>query len=99
MWWLFLPTTVSVTPSDVIITQFFFQGIFPSFLGLVLLTIAVRNTGPTVSAAFLSAVPGVGTVLALLFIGEDPHLIGWLGLPILTIGILTATVWQRRRPG
>jgi drug/metabolite transporter (DMT)-like permease len=95
-WWLFLPSTLAAASTDTIVIQVAFQGLFPNLLGLILLSVAVRRIGPNVSAAFLSAVPGLATVIGLIFLGENPGLIGWLGLPILTAGILIATVWQKR---
>ena len=96
VWLLFLPSALGAASTDQLILQAVFQGLFPNLLGLMLLSHAVRRVGSTVAAAFLSAVPGLGTVLALIFLGEDPGLLGWVGLPIVTAGILLASVWQRR---
>ena len=96
IWALFLPTTLAQAEPNQIALQAVFQGLFPNLIGLILLSHAVRRVGSTVVAAFLSAVPGVGSVFGLIFLGENPALLGWLGLPILTTGILLATVWQRR---
>ena len=96
-WWLFLPSTLAAAETGTILIQVAFQGLFPNLLGLILLSIAVTRIGPNVAAAFLSAVPGLATVIGLVVLGENPSLIGWLGLPILTVGILMATVWQGRR--
>lgn len=96
IWALFLPTTLAQSDPNQIALQAIFQGLFPNLLGLILLSHAVRRVGSTVVAAFLSAVPAVGSVMGLIFLGETPGLLAWLGLPILTSGILLATVWQRR---
>jgi drug/metabolite transporter (DMT)-like permease len=96
IWALFLPTTLAQSDPNQIALQAIFQGLFPNLLGLILLSHAVRRVGSTVAAAFLSAVPGVASVMGLVFLGEDPGLLAWSALPILTTGILLATVWQRR---
>jgi len=96
IWALFLPSTLAQADPNQIAMQAVFQGLFPNLLGLILLSHAVRRVGSTVAAAFLSAVPGVGSVMGLIFLGENPGLLAWAALPILTTGILLATVWQRR---
>jgi len=96
IWALVLPSTLAQSDPNQIALQAVFQGLFPNLLGLILLSHAVRRVGSTVVAAFLSAVPAVASVMGLVFLNEDPGLLAWLGLPILTTGILLATVWQRR---
>jgi len=96
IWALALPSTLAQSDPNQIALQAVFQGLFPNLLGLILLSHAVRRVGSTVVAAFLSAVPAVASVMGLIFLGENPGLLAWAGLPILTTGILLATVWQRR---
>jgi drug/metabolite transporter (DMT)-like permease len=96
IWALFLPTNLAQADPNQIALQAIFQGLFPNLLGLILLSHAVRRVGSTVVAAFLSAVPAVGSAMGLIFLREDPGLLAWVGLPILTSGILLATIWQRR---
>ncbi len=88
IWWLFLPSGLTEVSQGQLVLQTLYQGLVPNLLGLLLVSISVRSIGPAASAAFMAAVPGMGTLLSLVFLGEVPGLPGWFSLVLLTPGIL-----------
>jgi len=92
VWWLFLPTGIQETPLDQLFFQIGYQGIIPNIVGLVLVSIAVRNVGPSATAAIMSGVPAVGALLGYIFLDERLTWLGILSLMILTPGIVIASL-------
>jgi uncharacterized membrane protein len=43
----------------------------------------------------MAAVPGLGTILSLIFLGEEPGLLGWISLMILTPGIVMVAMIRK----
>ena len=96
LWWAFLPSTIAEAPPAQLALQAVYQGLLPNLVGLLLVSVAVRHAGPALTAAFMTAVPALGTLLGVAFLGEVPGLLGWLSLLVLTPGIVLAAVWRRR---
>jgi len=92
IYFLFLPSGISETPMDQLWFQMGYQGIVPNIIGLVLISVAVRNIGPSVTAALMSGVPGIGAFLAYIFLGETPTGFGIISFMILTPGIIIASL-------
>ncbi|NNE24734.1 MAG: EamA family transporter, partial [Rhizobiales bacterium] len=94
VWYLFLPSNFAEASQTQIIIQGFYQGFVPTLLGILLLTAAVRQIGSSMAAAFMAAVPGMGAVLSLVFLGEDLSVLSWAALGLLTAGIAMMAVWR-----
>lgn len=105
VWALWLPSGLipgltgraPMPPWPEIALQTVYQGMVASILVVVLVTRATRSVGPTVMAVFLSAVPGMATLLAIPLLGEWPSPLATGGLVVATAGMLFAV--GLRRPG
>ncbi len=97
VWWLFLPSGISQTPHDQLILQMTYQGIVPNIIGMVLIAVAVRHIGAALTAAMMSGVPAVGSLLGYIFLGESLTWLGILSLIILTPGIILASMPLRKK--
>ncbi|MFT5658404.1 MAG: drug/metabolite transporter (DMT)-like permease [Gammaproteobacteria bacterium] len=95
VWYLFLPSGMADASESQLLIQTLYQGLIPNLLGLLLVATAVRHVGPAATAAFMAAVPGLGTILSLVFLGETPGWLGWLSLFILTPGIIMVAVIRK----
>ncbi len=98
IWFFFLPTGFADAAQSQILLQTLYQGLIPGLLGLVLVAYATRNIGASSTAAFMAAVPTLGTVLGVVFLSEVPGMAGWLSLFVLTPGILLVAFYARRKP-
>jgi drug/metabolite transporter (DMT)-like permease len=67
----------------------------PNLVGFNLVAIAVRNAGAPATAAVMSAVPSLGAILGLLILGERLGLMTWVGIVVLSAGILLTAVRPR----
>jgi len=97
IWFFLLPKGIAEAEPAQLWLQIGYQGLLPNLVGLSLLTFAVRHIGPSVTAAFMSAVPGLGALLSLLILGEFLDKYAWLGIFVLTIGILLTTMNPQRQ--
>lgn len=98
IWFFFLPTGFAEATQGQILLQTLYQGLIPGLLGLVLVAYASRNIGASSTAAFMAAVPTLGTMLGVIFLAEVPGWMGWLSLFVLTPGILLVAFYSKRRP-
>jgi len=90
----FLPSAIDQAPWSEILLQGIYQGLGPSILGVLFFTIAIRFIGPTPTAAVMAGVPGIATLLAIPVLGEWPSKLAWVGLAVVTAGILLITLRQ-----
>lgn len=98
---LFLPKGLAGASQGQLWLQLSYQGLLPNLVGLSLLTFAIRHVGPSVTAALMSAVPALGALLSLLLLGEQLNRQTWLGIVVLTVGILMTVLrppTRHRRP-
>jgi drug/metabolite transporter (DMT)-like permease len=91
----FLPSAIDQAPWSEILLQGIYQGLAPSILGVLFFTMAIRSIGPTPTAAVMAGVPGLAALLAIPVLGEWPSMLAWIGLAVVTTGILLTT---RRQP-
>ena len=98
IWLLFLKSTLTVAPAAEVWLQAAYQGLVPSLLGISSLTVAVRNLGATAMSVFLSVVPGVAALAAIPLLGEVPGPPAWIGMAVVTGGILLALGLGRTQP-
>jgi len=97
VWYFWLPTGLGEVLPAQLYLQLFYQGLIPGMLGLILVAYATRTIGPASTSAFIAAVPGLGMLLGIAFLEEIPGWIGWLGLFVLTPGILLVSLGGKRR--
>ena len=95
IWYLFLPSDFGAITQKQLLIQGFYQGFVPTLFGILLLTIAVQRIGSSPTAAFMAAVPGMGALLSLVFLGENLGVISWIALAMLTAGIVIMAVWKQ----
>ncbi len=89
-----LPSGLTEASWPEIALQAGYQGLFPSVLGAVLFTTAIRNIGPASTTAMMALVPGAAAILAIPVLGEWPSALAWTGLAIVTAGIRLAAGWR-----
>lgn len=97
VWYFLLPSGLGQVGGTVLYLQVFYQGLLPGLLGLILVAYATRTIGPAPTSAFIAAVPGLGVLLGIVFLKEIPGAIGWIGLLVLTPGILMVSLGGRSR--
>ena len=98
VWFFFLPSTIEEAPWSTILLQAAFQGLGPGFLAVILFSLSARILGPTPSAGLAAAVPASATLLAIPVLGEIPTAIEWIGIAIVTAGLVVLlTAGQRSR--
>ena len=90
IWLLWLESNLAAAPRSEILLQAAYQGLVPSVLGISFLNIAVRHLGANTTSVFLSAVPVVAALAAIPILQEMPGLPAWIGMMIVTVGILLA---------
>ena len=99
VWYFFLPSGLNEVGGSQLYLQVFYQGLVPGLLGLLLVAYATRTIGPASTSAFIAAVPGLGVLLGILFLNEIPGFTGWVGLAVLTPGILMVSLGGRKPNG
>ncbi len=95
IWYIFLPSALVEAAHSQILLQAAYQGLLPNLVGLGLISIAVRHAGASATAAIISAVPGLGAILGLVLLGEILGPMTWVGIFIVTIGILLTAIRRR----
>ncbi len=90
IWLLWLDSNLAVAPGSEILLQGAYQGLVPSILGLSCLNIAVRHIGPRATSVFVSSVPVVAAMAAIIVLDELPGLPAWIGMIAVSFGILLA---------
>jgi drug/metabolite transporter (DMT)-like permease len=90
IWLLWLDSNLATAPSSEILLQGAYQGLVPSLLGISCLNIAVRSIGSRATSIFVSSVPVVAALAALIILNESPGLPAWIGMITVTLGILLA---------
>jgi len=88
IWYWLLPTGIPEASQSQLLIQTLYQGLIPGLIGLLLVAIATRHIGPSTTAAFMAAVPTLGSILGVVFLNEFLGLLGWLSVLVLTPGIL-----------
>lgn len=97
IWLIFLPSGFGAASDSQLLMQTLYQGLVPNLLGLLLVGLAVKHIGSASTAAFMAAVPGMGTILSLVFLAEVPGQLGWLGLGVLTPGIVMVVLTRHEK--
>ncbi len=66
-------------------------GAFPGFLGYVFYNAGVAAVGPSRGSLFIHLMPVFGTILAVIFLGEQPKWFHFLGISLVFSGIFLTT--------
>lgn len=88
LWWLFLPSTLSVAPVAEIGMQAVYQGVLVVFVAMLLYAMAVRHLGPQTVALLMAVVPGLSALAAVPALGEPLSLLALAGLAAVTAGAI-----------
>lgn len=72
-----------------------YVGIFPGFLGHVFYNAGVAAVGPSQGSLFIHLMPVFGTLLAALFLSEQPHWFHFAGMALILGGIFLTTRYRR----
>ncbi len=73
-----------------------YAGIFPAALGFIFWNRAVAEVGGNRAGQFMHLMPAFGTLLSMIFLGEQPALYHLAGIALILAGISLATL---SRPG
>jgi drug/metabolite transporter (DMT)-like permease len=73
-----------------------YTGVFPAFLGYIFYNRAVGEVGASRAGLFIHLMPVFSTLLAMVFLGEAPHLYHLVGIGLILSGIWLTTRVARR---
>ncbi len=101
VWLAFLPSNLGSAPWNEILLQAAFQGLIPNLMGTSLVYVAIRSLGPNRTAVFVSIVPVLAALMAIPILSEVPSVTAWIGIGVVTVGVLLAmgAVGRRERSG
>lgn len=86
-------------PLPMLIIQIVVQGVLAGAVAVLAYSSAVAILGASRAAAFPAIVPGTATLIGIPLTGEWPSTLQWIGIAVVTLGLLTALgVLQFRRP-
>lgn len=94
---VYLWETATIRPVHPTLTTFgavAFVALFPSIVAYLCYNRAAQLVGPTTLGLTIHLIPVFGSILAVLFLGEQPHLYHLAGIGLIAAGIVLAT---RRR--
>lgn len=83
---------IIVTPAS--LTVLAYVAVFPSLIAYMFFIRGVELIGPNRASPFFHLMPVFGSVIAILFLGEEPQLFHALGFALVLSGVFVAT----RRP-
>lgn len=92
IWYFWLPSGMAETSLPQLLLQSAYQGLVPNMLGLLLVNFALSRIGATATSAMMAAVPGMGSLLGVIILGENLGTTGWIALAVLTCGIILTTI-------
>lgn len=96
IWALWLPSGLQDAPLQPLILQAVYQGFVPNLIGLIFIAHAARRIGNSNTSSILAAVPGVGSLLGALILGETLSPLGIAAIVLLTVGLLISV--RRKQP-
>lgn len=92
---LFLPPyallagpAIIAAPADALALQAIYQGVLVGIIAVLLMPYAVGKIGSTHVAALTPSMPVMATLFALIALGETPSAFQWIGLAIVTVGLI-----------
>jgi drug/metabolite transporter (DMT)-like permease len=97
IWALFIPKTVDWAHPGTLLVQALYQGILAPMVGMLLISQATVRCGPITVASILSTVPVLSAIMAVLWLHESISPASWLGICVVTAGILLTIVGTYKR--
>ena len=88
LWYFVLPSGLAQADLGTILFQALFQGLGPGFIAVILFALSARHLGPNATAGFSAAVPASAALLAIPALGEIPQPMEWIGIGLVTLGLL-----------
>jgi drug/metabolite transporter (DMT)-like permease len=88
IWAIWLPSGLAQASWGPFLLQAVYQGFVPNLIGLLFIAYASRTIGTTNTSSVLAAVPGVGSLLGALILGETLGPTGISAIGLLTVGLL-----------
>lgn len=86
-------------PAGDLVIQGFYQGVLTAVVSLVFYSLGVARLGATSAGAFVAFGPVVAALLAIAVLGERPGVSDWIGIAVITLGVLLASgTFQKVRP-
>ncbi|MCK0198374.1 DMT family transporter [Ancylobacter sp. 6x-1] len=82
----------------VTLASFAYVSLFASLLAYLFFNRGVELIGPNRAAPFFHLLPVFGSALAILLLGEEPHLYHAAGYGLVLAGVAAATLAGRRQP-
>ena len=89
------PARLAAHAVEVLVLQAVFQGLFIGVLSIFLYTRAVVSLGAGRTALFTAAVPGITGVGGMVLLNEVPSLEAWVGVTMVSLGMVVAVVMSR----
>ncbi|MEM9488257.1 MAG: DMT family transporter, partial [Myxococcota bacterium] len=97
-YWIVIGSNIPRAPIDEIVIQSIAQGVLAGVLALYFFTKCVEILGSGRGALFSTLVPGIAVVIAWPALGERPSATEWLGLILVSLGLVLALgMVQRQR--
>lgn len=95
IWWSFEPI-LALPPSQLAI-QIVIQGVLAGVVAVVAFAAAVVVLGASRAALFPALVPGSAILIGIPITGEWPTMLQWIGIAVVTLGLIAALGVQLRR--
>ena len=93
----FAPKRLLTAPAGEVVFQAAYQGIGVGILALFLYTYATRALGPTSASLFMPLIPVVAVLLGIPVLGEVPSAVQLVGIFVVSVGMVLATMPSSRR--
>lgn len=96
MWLIGLPTNMMEAAWGSILFQMLFQGLGPGLAAVIAYSLMIEYLGATPTAALSACVPSTATLLAIPVLGEWPSVYQWLGIAIVSLGLVFLLLLRRK---
>ena len=96
LWFSGLPSTMTEAYWGSIVFQMLFQGLGPGLAAVIAYALMIEYLGSTPTAALSACVPSTATLLAIPVLGEWPSMYQWLGILIVSIGLVLVLLLRRK---
>ncbi len=91
IYFLFLPSHISLANWHASLFQAVYQGIINSVFALICFNRGVSLLGASTASAFLPLIPAIATVASIPLLGQIPSTQEWLGVGIASIGVFLSS--------
>ena len=96
LWFTGLPTNMTEAFWGSIVFQMLFQGLGPGLIAVIAYALMIEYLGATPTAALSACVPSTATLLAIPVLNEWPSFYQWLGIFIVSIGLVFLLLLRRK---